>query len=165
MTITATIIGFAFLSNALIFYFLWRSNKTKTTQAKLRVSKGRRSLIGLSILNAEKKMSTNQNLSLDLRNKRKELEVSYDFLLIRDQNLSSLAEFTRLMDLKLELLEKYITELRTPKASVTVHKKTLKNDKKVQGNGTELQIATPKRQREDIENELFDKINELNKNR
>jgi hypothetical protein len=110
-------------------------------------------------------MATSQNLSLDLHNKRKELEISYNLLLIRDQNLSSLAEFTRLMDLKLELLEKYTTDLRTPKISASAHRKTLKNDRQVQGNGSELQIATPQRQREDIENELFNKIKQLNKKR
>ncbi len=165
MTITATIIGLVFIVNTLIFYFLWRRNKTKITHAKLRVSKGRRSLIGLSIRNAEKKMASNQNLSPDINNKRKELEISHNFLLMRNQNLLSLAELTRLMDLKLKLLEKHTTELRIPKASTNAHRKTLTNDKKVKGNGSEMQFVKPKRQREDIENELFNKINQLNKNR
>tara|TARA_B100001094_G_C18027087_1_gene718159 strand:- start:10 stop:507 length:498 start_codon:yes stop_codon:yes gene_type:complete len=165
MTVMSATIGFAFLSNILIFYFLWRSNKLKNTQARLRVSKGRRFILSLSIRNAEKKLATNQNLSLDISNKRKDLEISHNLLTMRDQNLSSLVELTRLMDLKLELLEKSITGLRIPQTSVTARKKPLTKDKKVEKNASVQKVSTQKRQREDIENELFDKINKLNKNR
>ena len=143
--------------------FFWRRTQVKNKKLRLRLSKGRRSIMGLSLIDVEKKLITNPDLSMDVIKAKNELKNSQNLFLMRNENLLNLEELTRLLDIKANFLEKHIADSGKEQTTNQV-KEGSKTDKTVvQKNDLEPKDLSPDKQRKTIEKELLDKISKLNK--
>ena len=144
-------------------FFFWQRTQIKNKKLKLRVLKGRRSIIGLSIIEVEKKLTTNPDLSMDVNKAKSELENSQNSLLMRNKNLLDLEELTRLLDVKANFIEKHIADLRKLQTTNQVKEGSIKDKTIVQKIDLKPKDLSPDKQRKTIEKELLNKISKLNK--
>ncbi|MEE3235445.1 MAG: hypothetical protein VX294_14865 [Candidatus Latescibacterota bacterium] len=152
----------AFILLIAVLAFFGRKRLIKNKQLRLRVLRGRRSFIGLSIHNAEKKLISYSDLSMDIISVKKDIENSQNMFLMRNKNLLNLAELTKLIDLKASLLEKHVVDLRKTSTTTQVTKNLTTNTTVVPKKDLESKTLSPEKQRKTIEEELLDKINKLN---
>tara|TARA_B100000579_G_C22242243_1_gene580995 strand:+ start:26 stop:523 length:498 start_codon:yes stop_codon:yes gene_type:complete len=144
-------------------FFFWQRTQIKNKKLRLRVLKGRRSIIGLSIIEVEKKLTTNPDLSMDVNKAKSELENSQNSFLMRNKNLLDLEELTRLLDVKANFIEKHFADLRKLQTTNQVKEGSTKDKTIVQKIDLKPKDLSPDKQRKTIEKELLDKISKLNK--
>ena len=113
-------------------FFFWQRTQIKNKKLRLRVLKGRRSIIGLSIIELKKKLTTNPDLSMDVIKAKNELENSQNSFLMRNKNLLNLEELTRLLDVKANFIEKHIADLRKERTTNQVKEGSIKDKTIVQ---------------------------------
>ena len=160
LTIFTSLIFILLISTS---FFFWQRTQIKNKKLRLRVLKGRRSIIGLSIIEVEKKLTTNPDLSMDVIKAKNELENSQNSFLMRNKNLLNLEELTRLLDVKANFIEKHIADLRKERTTNQVKEGSIKDKTIVQKIDLKPKDLSPDKQRKTIEKELLDKISKLNK--
>ena len=160
LTIFTSLIFILLISTS---FFFWQRTQIKNKKLRLRVLKGRRSIIGLSIIELKKKLTTNPDLSMDVIKAKNELENSQNSFLMRNKNLLNLEELTRLLDVKANFIEKHIADLRKERTTNQVKEGSIKDKTIVQKIDLKPKDLSPDKQRKTIEKELLDKISKLNK--
>ena len=156
-----TSLVFILLISASIFF--WRITQIKNRKLRLRIAKGRQSIIGLSLIDLEKKLTTNPDLSMDIVKAKNELKNSQNLFLMRNENLLNLEELTRLLEVKTNSLEKHIADLGKEQATNQVKQGSITDKTVVQKKDLKSIGSSPDKQRKTIEKELLDKISKLNK--
>ena len=153
------------LSISYAVYYL-RKSQNKKKQLKLRVIKGRRNILGIKISQIEKAINTDKEISyIDSNTIRKEIETCQKLFLTQNKGLQILAEITQITNLKENLLEKYLGDLRKEHAKKNIKNKSLKKDTFKDNSERNSKTMSLAKQRKTIEEELLKKIKTLNKSK
>ena len=138
----------------------------KKKQLKLRVIKGRRNILGIKISQIEKAINTDKEISyIDSNTIRKEIETCQKLFMTQNKGLQILAEITQITNLKENLLEKYLGDLRKEHAKKNIKNKSLKKDTFKDNSERNSKTMSLAKQRKTIEEELLKKIKTLNKSK
>ena len=153
------------LSISYAVYYRRKSQNSKK-QLKLRLIKGRRSILGIKINQIEKATNAEKQISYkDSNTIRKEIETCRKLFLTQNKGLQTWAEMTQILNLKENLLEKYLGDLRKVHAKKNIKNKSLQKNtftNNSEGNSKNMSLA---KQRTNIEEELLKKIKKLNKSK